>query len=214
MNFFVTYDRTFGKHDLSALFVYEQAEGNSEAFDAQRNQLITWEMPEFFAASGDASQSIVGGGDVEETGRLSYVGRVNYAYDDKYLLEAAFRVDGSTKFAPSQRWGFFPSVSLGWRISSEPFFYNNIKFIDYMKLRGSIATLGNDAIGGWQWMARYGITTGAVFNSLSYGLEPKEVPNPNLTWEKSTSYNIGFDSRWFNNKLLQLFANQRRKCIC
>ncbi len=137
---------------------------------------------------------------MSESSRLSYVGRLNYAYADKYLLEAAFRVDGSTKFAPDQRWGFFPSVSAGWRISSEPFFSENIKFIDYMKLRGSIATLGNDAIGGWQWMARYGITTGAVFNGLSYGLEPKEVPNPKLTWEKSTSYNIGFDSRWFRNK--------------
>ncbi len=86
-----------------------------------------------------------------ESGRLSYVGRLNYAYADKYLLEAAFRVDGSTKFAPDQRWGFFPSVSAGWRISSEPFFSENIKFIDYIKLRGSIATLGNDAIGGWLW---------------------------------------------------------------
>ena len=200
LNLFVTYDRKFGNHDLSALFVYEQSEGDSEKFDAQRNKLITWEMPEFFGASGDASESIVGAGSVSESGRLSYVGRLNYAYADKYLLEAAFRVDGSTKFAPDQRWGFFPSVSAGWRISSEPFFSENIKFIDYMKLRGSIATLGNDAIGGWQWMARYGITTGAVFNGLSYGLEPKEVPNPKLTWEKSTSYNIGFDSRWFRNK--------------
>lgn len=201
LNFFVTYERKFNKHDLGALFVYEQAEGNEEAFDAQRNNLISWEMPEFFGASGDASQSTVGDGSVEESGRLSYVGRLNYAYDDKYLVEAAFRVDGSTKFAPSQRWGFFPSISAGWRISSEPFFAENIKFIDYMKLRGSIATLGNDEIGGWQWMARYGITTGAVFSGLTYGLAPKEVPNPQLTWEKSTSYNVGFDSRWFHNKI-------------
>lgn len=201
LNFFATYDRTFGKHDLSAVFVYEQSEGNSEAFDAQRNKLITWEMPEFFGASGDASESIVGDGSVSESGRLSYVGRVNYSYAEKYLLEAAFRVDGSTKFAPDQRWGFFPSVSGGWRISSEPFFSKNIHFIDYLKLRGSIATLGNDAIGGWQWMPRYGITSGAVFSGLSYGLQPKEVPNPKLTWEKSTSYNIGFDSQLLKNKL-------------
>lgn len=107
MNFFVTYDRTFGKHDIGALFVYEQAEGENESFDAQRNGLLTWTMPEFHAASSDASQSIVGNGSVGESGRLSYVGRLNYAYDDKYLLEAAFRVDGSTKFAPNKRWGFF-----------------------------------------------------------------------------------------------------------
>ena len=202
LNFFTTYERSFGKHDLSAVFVYEQSEGNSERFDAQRNKLITWEMPEFFGASGDASESIVGDGSVSESGRISYVGRLNYAFAEKYLLEAAFRVDGSTKFAPDKRWGFFPSVSAGWRISSEPFFSNNVHFMDYLKLRGSIATLGNDAIGGWQWMPRYGITSGAVFNGLSYGLQPKEIPNPNLTWEKSASYNIGFDSRWLNSKLI------------
>lgn len=199
LNFFATYARQFGQHDLSALFVYEQAEGENELFDAQRNKLITWEMPEFFGASGDASDSVVGAGSVGESGRLSYVGRVNYAYAEKYLLEAAFRVDGSTKFAPSERWGFFPSFSAGWRVSSEPFF-ESVRPIDYLKIRGSIATLGNDAIGGWQWMARNGITTGAVFSGLSYGLEPKEVPNPHLTWEKSTSYNIGFDSRWFKDR--------------
>ena len=103
LNFFITYANKFGKHDVGALFVYEQAEGENESFDAQRNGLLTWKIPEFHAASSDASQSIVGNGSVNETGRLSYVGRLNYAYDDKYLLEAAFRVDGSTKFAPGKR---------------------------------------------------------------------------------------------------------------
>jgi TonB-linked SusC/RagA family outer membrane protein len=201
LNFFATYERTFGKHDLGAVFVYEQSEGDSERFDAQRNKLISWEMPEFFGASGDATESTVGAGSVSESGRLSYVGRINYSYDEKYLLETAFRVDGSTKFAPSERWGFFPSVSAGWRVSSEPFFMNNVHFMDYLKIRGSIATLGNDAIGGWQWMSRYGITSGTIFSALAYGLEPKEIPNPKLTWEKSASYNIGFDSRMFKSKL-------------
>lgn len=201
LNFFVTYNRTFGKHDVSGVFVYEQSEGNSESFDARRNNLITWTIPEFFAASSDAANSTVGSGSLSETGRLSYVGRVNYAYDEKYLVEAAFRVDGSTKFAPAKRWGFFPSISLGWRISSEPFWKKNVKFIDYMKLRGSVATLGNDAIGGWDWMPKYNIKTGAVFGSQSYGVEPGTIANEDLTWEKSTSYNIGFDSKWFNNHI-------------
>ena len=76
LNFFVTYNRTFGKHDIGALFVYEQAEGENESFDAQRNGLLTWTMPEFHAASSDASQSVVGAGSVGESGRLSYVGRL------------------------------------------------------------------------------------------------------------------------------------------
>lgn len=199
MNFFITYDHAFGKHNIGALFVYEQAEGENESFDAQRNGLLTWKIPEFHAASSDASQSIVGNGSVEETGRLSYVGRINYNYNDKYLVETAFRVDGSTKFAPNKRWGFFPSISAGWRISNERFFADNIKFIDYLKLRGSIASLGNDAIGGWDWMDKYNLTTGAVFGSQSYGIEPGTLANPDLTWEKSISYNIGFDSQLFNH---------------
>lgn len=199
LNFFVTYNKRIKKHDLGVLFVYEQSEGENESFDAQRNGLITWTMPEFNAASSDASQSIVGAGSVGETGRLSYVGRLNYAYNDKYLLETAFRVDGSTKFAPNKRWGFFPSVSAGWRISSEPFFADNIKVVDYLKLRGSIASLGNDAVGGWDWMTKYTLTTGAIFGSQSYGIQPGTLANPNLTWEKSNSFNIGFDSRWFKH---------------
>ena len=81
-----------------------------------------------------------------ETGRLSYVGRVRYGYDEKYLVEAAFRYDGSVNFAPDKRWGFFPSASAAWRISEENFFKNNVHFIDYLKLRGSVGLLGNDAI--------------------------------------------------------------------
>lgn len=199
LNFFVTYNQTFDKHDVGAVFVYEQAEGESESFDAQRNGLLTWSMPEFHAASSDASQSVVGGGSVAETGRSSFVGRVNYAYDDTYLLELAFRYDGSTKFAPGKRWGFFPSVSAGWRVSNERFWVNSIgEWFDYFKLRGSIASLGNDAVGGWDWMAKYNMTTGAVFGTQSYGVAPGTIPNPDLTWEKSNSYNVGFDGRLFN----------------
>lgn len=201
LNFFVSYNRTFGKHDVGALFVYEQAEGESESFDAQRDGVISWTMPEFHGASSDASQSTVGSGSVNETGRQSYVGRLNYAYDDKYLLELAFRYDGSTKFAPKKRWGFFPSVSAGWRMSSEPFWTNSSmnNWFDYFKLRGSIASLGNDAVGGWDWMAKYNMTTGAIFGMQGYGIQPGTLPNPDLTWEKSKSYNIGFDGRLFRH---------------
>lgn len=201
LNAFVIYDWSLAKHDLNALFVYEQAEGQLERFDAQRNTLVSWTIPEFFAAGSDPTQSIVGAGSVGETGRLSYVSRLNYSYDQKYLLETAFRYDGSTKFAPEQRWGFFPSVSAGWRISSESFFKENVSFVDYLKLRGSYAMLGNDAVGGWQWMPRYGITTGAVFENQQLGIVPQELPNYLLTWEKSRSYNIGLDSRLLNDHI-------------
>lgn len=200
-NFFVNFNRKFNeRHDVGAVLVYEQAEGEQERFDALRNGLLTWSMPEFHAASSDATQSVVGAGTVSETGRQSLVGRVNYSYMDKYLLELAGRYDGSTKFAPENRWGFFPSVSAGWRISSEPFWKDNIgPWFDYFKLRGSVASLGNDAVGGWDWMAKYNITTGAVFGTQSYGVSPGTLPNRALTWEKSNSYNVGFDGRLFTH---------------
>lgn len=195
LNGYVIYDFTIGKHAFNTLFVYEQSESSSDRWDAKRNGLLSWKTPEFYAASGDASQSEVTAGSISEGARISYVGRVNYAYADKYLLEVAFREDGSTKFAPEQRWGFFPSASAGWRISSEPFFANNVKLIDYLKLKGSYAELGNDEVGGWQWMERNGITTGAVFENVQLGVQPKELPNPLLTWEKSRSYNVGIEGR-------------------
>ncbi len=85
-------------------------------------------------------------------------------------------------------------------MSSEPFWRNSLGgWFDYFKLRGSIASLGNDAVGGWDWMAKYNLTTGAIFGTQSYGVAPGTLPNPDLTWEKSTSYNAGFDGRIFNN---------------
>ena len=203
LNLFVTYDRKFGNHDLSALFVYEQSEGDSEKFDAQRNKLITWEMPEFFGASGDASESIVGAGSVSESGRLSYVGRLNYAYADKYLLEAAFRVDGSTKFAPDQRWGFFPSAAAGWVISNESFWDGIRKTVSNLKIRVSYGLAGNDALGErfpYRSIVAMGEESGFYYNWNSQGKGPKITTygNPNATWEEAKKLDVGLELGLFN----------------
>jgi len=145
------------------------------------------------------------GGNGSETARISYAGRANYSYAKKYLLEVSFRYDGSVKFAPSKRWGFFPSVSGGWRISEEGFFKDNINFIDNLKLRASFGLLGNDAVGGWQWAQRYQLTSGAQFGSLSQGVTTGAIPNTSITWEKSASYNMGLDAGFFNNRLTFIF---------
>ena len=115
------------------MFVYEQSEGTTDWFDAQRNIFISSVIDQMFAGSSDSKESTVGGSG-SETGRISYVGRLNYAYDQKYLLEASFRYDGSVNFAPKNRWGFFPSASAAWRISEEDFFKNNVSWTDYLKL--------------------------------------------------------------------------------
>jgi len=203
-NAYVTYANTFGKHDVGALLVYEQSEGTVDWFDGQRNYFISSAIDQLFAGSSDTKNSSVTGKG-SETGRLSYVGRLNYSYDQKYLLEASFRYDGSVNFSPKNRWGFFPSVSAAWRLSEESFFKNNVKFVDYLKIRASVGLLGNDAVGGWQWMQRYNLVDGAYFGTLSSGVEANVLPNENITWEKSLTYNGGFDANFLKNKLTLTF---------
>lgn len=206
LNAMINYANRFGKHDVGLLFVYEQAEGQLDWFNGRRNFFISSVVDQFYAGSPDAINSTVDGTG-EESGRLSYVGRLNYSYDDKYLLEASARYDGSVNFAPNKRWGFFPSVSAAWRMSAENFFKEKLSFINEAKLRASVGLLGNDAVGGWQWLQLYnfldGTTpiTGAQFGSLSSGIIAGVIPNPNITWEKSLNYNAGLDTRFWSNKM-------------
>ena len=184
LNAMVTYNKTFGKHDINALFVYEQYEGTNDWLDGQRNYFISSAVDQIFAGSSDPKNSTLNGSG-SEGGRLSYVGRLGYTYDSKYLLEASFRYDGSVNFDPKHRWGFFPSASVAWRISEENFFKNNIGFIDYLKLRGS----------------RYNLNSGAYFGSLSNGVSASVIPNTEITWEKSLDIDYGFDMQILRNRL-------------
>lgn len=200
-NTYLTYDNQFGKHNIGALLVYEQAENWYDYLHARGNYFISGAIDQLYAGSQSASNSTISGTG-SESGRLSYVGRVNYGYDEKYLFEASFRYDGSVKFAPNKRWGFFPSASAAWRISEETFFKNNVQFIDYMKIRASVGLLGNDAVGGWQWQQAYSLTNGAYFGtSLSNGVAVGSIPNENITWEKSLAYNGGVDMNFLRNRL-------------
>jgi TonB-linked SusC/RagA family outer membrane protein len=200
LNGFITYDRTFGQHAVNALLVYEQAEGTTDWFRGQRNNYISDAVDQLFAGSSDANDSTVDGNGTED-GRQSYVGRFTYGYADKYLMELSFRYDGSVRFSPEKRWGFFPSASAAWRISEEGFFKNNVRFVDQLKLRGSVGLLGNDLVGGWQWMQRYKFAAGAQYGSTMKGVEADVTPNPYITWEKSLNYNGGLDAGFFSNKL-------------
>jgi TonB-linked SusC/RagA family outer membrane protein len=201
LNGVINYAASFGKHDIGGLFVYEQSEGNVNWFDGTRNYFISSTVDQLFAGSSDSKNSTLNGSG-SETGRISYVGRLNYAYDHKYLFEASFRYDGSLNFAPQNRWGLFPSGSAAWRISEEDFFKENIQFVDYLKLRASAGLLGNDAVGGWQWLQSYKLVDGAQFGTLSNGLEANVIPNEDITWEKSLTYNIGIDAGFLKNKLM------------
>lgn len=200
LNAMLTYKNSFGKHDINALFVYEQAEGETDWFDGQRNYFISTAIDQLFAGSADPKNSAVNGSG-SEFGRISYVGRLGYTNANKYILEAAVRYDGSVNFAPGNRWGLFPSLSGAWRISEESFFKENISFINSMKLRAAVGLLGNDAVGGWQWMQRYKFANGAYLGALTDGLYADVIPNRGITWEKSRSYDYGLDFQALNNRL-------------
>ncbi|RBL90104.1 SusC/RagA family TonB-linked outer membrane protein [Chitinophaga flava] len=210
LNTQVNYDRTFGKHTLGALFVYEQYEGYSNKFGLTRYNFPLIAMDQFLYTSANNADWSTGGNE-GQIGRLSYIGRLNYDYDAKYLFSASVRRDGSTNFAPDKRWGWFPSVSAGWVISKEGFFQSSAlgRNIDFLKLRGSYATTGNDILdkddpnARWRWMEQYIISDGSYYLGatgtsaprLSYG----GLPNSNLTWEKSNSVGVGVDATIYKN---------------
>ncbi|MBR1926364.1 MAG: TonB-dependent receptor [Bacteroidales bacterium] len=140
-------------------------------------------------------------GTVSEWAMRSYFGRVNLNWKDKYLLEANLRVDGSSRFAPENRWGWFPSVSAGWVVSEEGFFPKS-DFLNFLKIRGSWGSLGNNAIGNYDWQSLYSASNYVLNNgSTMAGLALNSISNRAITWEKTTVTNIGLDFNLLRNRL-------------
>ena len=141
-------------------------------------------------------------GNYTEWAMRSYFGRVNFSWDSKYLLEANLRADGSSKFAPGHRWGYFPSVSAGWRISQEAFMHGCASWLDNLKIRASYGSLGNNATTSLYMYQSLYATTGYVLNgNVAGGFAQTLLSNSNLTWEKTDMANIGVDFALFNNRL-------------
>jgi TonB-linked SusC/RagA family outer membrane protein len=210
---YLTYARKFGKHDISLLGVVEQREYIYDDVQASTEDPTD--------GAPDISRFAFGAMNVwetaNETGNLSYIGRLNYGYDNKYLLEAAFRYDASTNFAPEYRWGFFPSLSLGWVVSQEGFFQRNVRSIDYLKFRASVGKLGGDATKPWGYLQRYtpGQTSGAVFGGNGnkiVGTKPESMPNPAARWDDDLKLNFGIDAKAMDSRLsagLDVFYDHR-----
>lgn len=197
----LSYENVFNNlHRVSGTLVTEWYEGDGASVHGGRETFPVYMTDQFWAASS-ARADTWGGGDTDwQSGRFSYIGQFSYSYADKYLLSFSFREDGSMNFAPSQRWGFFPAGSLGWVISEESFF--NKSAIQFLKLRASVGLTGNDSVGGWQWQESYKSGSSAYFGSSPsklVGITYGSVVNPNLTWEKALSYNVGADVNFLNH---------------
>jgi len=192
----LNYDRTFDKHSFKGLLLFEGINEDANNLSATRRNYISTAVQQLFAGGTDSQSTF---GTATQNGRASYIGRLNYAFDSKYLLEATFRYDGSPRFAENRRWGFFPSLSLGWNISDENFL-SEVNWLDNLKLRLSFSNTGNDGTGNFQYL------TGYQYNSTyMIGTSPKQtivstgLANPYISWEDLTTYNVGLETRVFGS---------------
>lgn len=203
LNATVNYDRTFGKHQLNVLFGYEQSESNFDGVAGMIDGIVVGGLDNQNFGTGVQSSNET----ISEAGRLAYIGRLNYSYSNKYLLELQFRADASINFAPENRWGYFPSASAGWVISEEKFFNNLSRTVNYLKIRGSVGLLGLDATKSYQWLRSYTIQTGkaAVYGgNADRGLAVVtnvELANRDVHWDDVDKYNAGLDAKFLNNRL-------------
>lgn len=197
--FSLNYDHTFAQyHHLTALALYEVINYSSMWLSAGRDHFLTPAIDQLFAGS---TSGMSNNGAATEMGRKSYVGRINYAYRSKYLVEAILRADASAKFSPNKQWGYFPSLSLGWRLSEENFM-KSFKNLDNLKLRASYGESGNDGVGNFQYLSGYNIGQTYILGAGAQpGLVSTGLANPNLTWENINIKNIGIDFSMWEGKL-------------
>ncbi|MBB6003761.1 TonB-dependent receptor [Arcicella rosea] len=211
LNGYLNYDKTFGKHSISAIALFEQSETYSDGITSYLDNLVDGALDNAgYALGGTASGAGVGviNESESESGRLSFAGRLNYAYAGKYLAEFAVRRDASTNFAPENRWGTFPSLSVGWVISEEPFFKNNVRFVDFLKLRLSGGLTGMDNTRAYNWLKSYNLIqtgNGPVFggNLDRAGIFrlKNAMPNRDVRWDSDTKLNAGIDANFLQNRL-------------
>lgn len=206
----LNYDNTFNEiHHLTAMAVYEAIDYYNESLSAYRDKFLTDAIDQMYAGS---TTGMSNNGSASEMGRKSYVGRINYSYKSKYLIETIIRADASAKFSSSKRWGYFPSVSLGWVVSQEDFM-KQFSALDILKLRASYGQSGNDAVGNFQYLSGYGYGATYILGSdPQQGLVSSGLANENLTWEKMAISNIGIDFSLYQRKLYgeaDVFYRQR-----
>ena len=199
MNFNVSYNRKFGKHDVSGLFAIEKGEAESTRDEFYKDDPLSTTN----GTSGSAFGAIDGNATGTESGTLGYIGRINYSFDDKILAEFLYRSDASTRFSPDNYWSSFYSLSLGWIVSKESFFKSSV--IDYLKFRTSVGKLGSDDTKAWQWRQRFTYQNGQGFvagnSNGTTGMKMEVTPNPNATWSNQLKTNFGVEMKMLDSRL-------------
>jgi TonB-linked SusC/RagA family outer membrane protein len=196
---YLTYKNIFGGlHDFSGTLGLEYSEFNNYSSSSTVSDFAV-EVLGFENIGIATGMPNVGSGRSRAVLQSGFA-RINYAFDNKYLLTATLRADGSSRFAENEKWGYFPSAAIGWRVSEENFLADN-RQLSNLKLRASLGQTGNQSIVPYQSLARYGTTVYGIGNAPTLGYIPVSVANPNLKWETTQQLNIGADIGFFDNRL-------------
>ncbi len=196
----LNYNRTFAKsHTVNALVGYTFQEFDSRSFDGQVSNFSSDLTGTNNLGLGDPATAIVGSNTTDNT-LLSYLGRINYNFKDKLLFTTSYRVDGSSRFGENNKFGFFPSFALGYRLENEKFI-SDLKFFDQLKLRASWGQTGNQEIGNFASLGTFSGGVAVIDNKLTATASPARLPNPNLKWETTQQTNFGLDFGFFRNRI-------------
>jgi len=191
----LTYDKSWNNHRLDVLAGYTIQRERYENNTTRGSQ-----YPDDVIQSINAATILTAASDIREWRLISWLGRVNYSFKEKYLLSAAVRRDGSSRFGPNKRFAYFPSVSAGWRISEEDFFPKTEWLFD-LKLRASYGLSGNNAIGDYTFIPQITADNYVFGEALSGGYKPNSLANVNLGWESSRQFDAGFDAVLLKGRL-------------
>ena len=223
-NIKLNYVKQFGKHNVNAFVAYEQSKTTYDFFWAQKNDFPTATTTELSEGGTAASDATNGGSSSDNNGNFDYnrrsvISRLAYNYEEKYLLEGQFRADGSSLFAPGHQWGYFPSISAGYRISKENWFAEHVNFINDLKIRASYGVLGDDIIGPFQYFDNFSFNNVTVLDNgsgpaLQPGIDLTKLANPNITWETAKKTDIGINAVFLKNFTLEaIYFKQIRSNI-
>ncbi|MFL9483476.1 SusC/RagA family TonB-linked outer membrane protein [Chitinophagaceae bacterium LWZ2-11] len=198
----LTYKKNIGQHNITALVGNTVNTGNGTDVSGSKNGLLYDDPAHAYLNLAKDNTSASAGGGAWHSGLISYFGRVNYDYAGKYLLTATYRADGSYRFGPANKFGFFPSVSAGWNVTRENFM-KNINWVNSLKLRASWGQVGSDNIGDYRYVSTISTTAmNYYFGQTSgqyIGAVPGSISNPDLKWETSEQSNIGIDVVFLKN---------------
>ncbi|WP_343658276.1 SusC/RagA family TonB-linked outer membrane protein [Chryseobacterium sp.] len=198
----LTYDRTFGKHKINAVALYS-AEGNKYTSSYMSAKNVPADFFQYYNLGQSPQADITVRPEDQiywKTGLLSGMGRIMYTYDNKYMLTATLRADGSSRLAPGNKWHTYPALSLGWNVTNESFM-QNIKAINLLKFRAGWGQTSNQAVNPYSTLGALTVTPYNFGGTNSTGVYVSQAPNPNLGWEYSKTQNYGVDFGLFNNRL-------------